>query len=228
MVTRNTLEIPKSLARLRWAATIRAGIDPEEFIPDALREASGVALSANALGGLNSLLTGLLPVGTVETATLTQVHKNKKRYRLGPNSIVPFQTVPQQVDYALRLGRVTMKRLPQVEAVFNFLPSNLVFQQLPFVIELRDVGDQTADTLIRHFLMGCWFADSVVKWDVTSARENAKSIQEAVVDVTNVITFDNSNAGNPTVSFATSLTSFLARNFLPEEAEDLISDLNIA
>lgn len=227
MPVRNQLQIPKTMARQRWAVSLKAGIDLEDALgisPDAAE----FALSAAAASGLlSNALSSLADVGTVESLDFVQNRKIKERYALGRNSLNSFQNIPQQVSNTLRLSRVVLKQLPQVEAVFNFLPSNLILQQLPFIIEIRDHGDGTGNTDIRHLCFGCWFTDSTVRYDVTS-KDDTRLIQSASVNVGSVLTFDQSNAGSATVQFAGSLVNALVLESLSEDSQDLISDLNIS
>ncbi len=219
------LKNPSTLAALKWAATIRAGIDPEEFIPDALREAEGAAISASMWAGGTDLFGMMKPVASVEEAILMQVRKNKKRIRLG--NLTAFQTVPQYIDYTLRLRRVVLRNLPEVEGFLNFLPNNLLFQQLPFIVQLQGMGNsRDSNSKVIHFCLGCWFGESSVKWDVVS-RDDSKLIQDCSVDVTSVLTFDASIQGDPKVQFASSLAAFIGRA-LPSSVEDTITDLNLA
>lgn len=227
MPIRNQLQIPNSSARQRWAATIRVGIDLEDALGIS-SEATDFALSAaGATGQISNLLASLREAGSIESFDFVQNRKIKERYALGKGSINAFQNIPQQVNYTLRLSRVVLKQLPEVEAVFNFLPSNLLLQQLPFIIELRDIGDGTPNTEIRHLCFGCWFTDSAVRYDVTS-KDDTKLIQNVSVSVNRVLTFDQSNGGSPVVQLGASLLNALVLKSLSEDTEDLINNLNIA
>lgn len=204
MPIRSALEIPKTKSRLRWAANLRVGIDLEEVAGLSSSSANAVLTGAAATGTLASLTSKMLDAGTIEGLDFSQTQKVKSRYALGPNPLVAFQTVQQQISYTLTLQRVVLKRIPEVEAVFNFLPSNLVLQQYPFIIELTDVGDGTAETEIKHFLFGCRFTESKVRYEAIKGTDS-RLIQNASIAVGRVLTFDQSNAGNPAVQFASGL-----------------------
>ncbi len=226
MPIRNQLQIPNSLARQRWAATLRVGIDLGDILGINSELEEGVLAGAAATGNIQGLLATLKEAGTIDSVDFIQNRKIKERYALGKGSLNSFQNIPQQVSNTLRLSRVVLKQLPEVEAAFNFLPSNLILQQFPFIIELRDVGDGTGNTDIRHFCFQCWFTDSTVKYDTVS-RDDSRLIQNATVNVGSVLTFDNSFAGSPVVQFSSSIAS-LVLGSLSEQAEDTINDLNIA
>lgn len=226
MAIRDQLQIPKSLARQRWAATLRVGIDLGDVLGVNSELGESVLAGAAATSNLQGLLATLKEAGTIDAVDFIQNRKIKERFALGKNSLNAFQNIPQQISNTLRLSRVVLKQLPEVEAAFNFLPSNLILQQLPFIIELRDVGDNTGDTDIRHFCFQCWFTDSTVRYDTTS-KEDTRLIQNATVNVGAVLTFDQSFAGNPVVQISSSVAS-LVLSSLSEQAEDYINDLNIA
>lgn len=226
MAIRNQLQIPNSLARQRWAATIRVGIDLGDILGINSELEEGVLAGAAATGNIQGLLATLKEAGTIDSVDFIQNRKIKERYALGKGSLNSFQNIPQQISNTLRLSRVVLKQLPEVEAAFNFLPSNLILQQFPFIIELRDIGDGTGNTDIRHFCFQCWFTDSTVKYDTVS-RDDTRLIQNATVNVGSVLTFDNSFAGNPVVQISSSIASLVVSS-LSEQAEDTIKDLNIA
>jgi len=226
MPIRDRLQIPNTAARQRWAATIKVGIDLEDVLGLSGDVADLALAGAAATGNLNGLLATLKEAGTIESVDFIQNRKIKERYALGKNSLNSFQNIPQQVSNTLRLSRVVLKRIPEVEAAFNFLPSNLILQQLPFIIELRDVGDNSGETDIRHLCFQCWFTDSTVRYDTTS-KDDTRLIQNATINVGSVLTFDQSFGGNPVVQAASALASIVVSS-LTEPAEDVIQDLNIA
>jgi len=224
MPLRTVREIPKTQARQRWAAIINVGLDLEDVLglPSGGTDVFLTGAAAANVGA--SLEKALLPVGTVESVDFQQRRAIKQRYAFNSNPLVAFQTVPQQVGYTVVLSRVCLKQLPEVEAVLNFLPSNLVLQQVPFILELKDVGDGTPNTEIRHLIFGCWFSDSKVHYDSTS-KDDTKLIQSATLTTGRVLTFDQSNAGNPAVSLASSVfTTLLSGN---EEVQNVIDKLQL-
>ncbi len=226
MTIRNQLQIPTALARQRWAATIKVGIDIGDVFGVDGDISQALLSGAAASGNLSNLLSTLKECGTIEGIDFVQNRKIKERFALGKGSLNSFQNIPQQISNTLRLSRVVLKQLPEVEAAFNFLPSNLILQQFPFIIELRDVGDGTGNTDIRHYCFQCWFTDSTVRYDTTS-KDDTRLIQNATINVGNVLTFDQSLGGSPVVQFSSSVAS-LVLSSLGEQAEDVINDLNIA
>jgi hypothetical protein len=226
MPIRDRLQIPNTAARQRWAASLKVGVDLGDILGIDGELANLALTGAAATANIEGLLATLKDAGTIESVDFAQTRKIKERYALGKNSLNSFQNIPQTVNSTLRLSRVVLKQLPEVEAAFNFLPSNLVLQQFPFVIELHDVGDGSGDTDIRHFCFQCWFTDTAVRYDTTS-KDDTRLIQTATVNVGSVLTFDKSFAGNPVVQFASSVAS-LVLGSLDEQAEDVINDLNIS
>lgn len=225
MPLRTKLEFPKTEARQRWAATLKAGLDLEELLglPSA---GSDIVLSgAAAVGAVAAIESKLYDVGTVESVDFKQTRSIKERFAFGPDPLVSFQTVPQQVTYSLSLSRIVLRRLPQVEAFLNFLPSNLILQQAPFIIELRDAGDGTPESEIRHIIFGCWFADSSVRYDV-STKDDTRLIQTASVKTGRVLTFDPSAGGSPVATVGSNLVSALIAS--SEGAQTLIEDMGLS
>jgi hypothetical protein len=125
------------------------------------------------------------------------------------------------------LSRVVLKKLPEVEASFQFLPSNLLLQQLPFVIDIDDIGDEDIENRVRHIIFGCWFTDSAVRYDVTS-KDDTRLIQTATVRPGRVITFDPSFAGSPTTQLAGAAAGvlFQAIQSIPA-AQNLLEDFEL-
>jgi hypothetical protein len=199
MPIRTQLEIPKVEARHKWAINIRAAIDLESTlgIPNQATELAAIGSEAGLAGNAGSAggFTGLTDVGTIESIDVGQKREVTQRVGFNSNSLQPFQTVPHGSAFTLKLSRVVLKKLPEVEASFQFLPTNLLLQQLPFVIELVDVGDGDPSTFIRHLIYGCWFSESTVRYD--NSKDDTKLIQSATVIPGRVLTFDPSFAGSP-------------------------------
>jgi len=229
MPIRTKLEQPKTEGRQRWAITMLAGLDLEATlgIPPQVSDLAATtseAFAAGASGNVAGLGT-LKPVGTVQSLDLGQNRTITQRMGFNANPLQPFQTVPHGSLFTLKLSRVVLKKLPEVEASFQFLPSNLLLQQLPFVLDITDVGDiDDPSTYIRHVIYGCWFSDSAVKYDVTST-DDTRLIQSVTITPGRVLTFDPSFGGNPTVQaasaglgaiFSTLQDSDSARNLLED------------
>lgn len=212
-------ELPKTASRLKWAAKIKTGPDLSDIL--------GFTQSATELTtavASQLLVQQLVDVGSIESLEMTQSRALQERYAFGPNPHQPFQIVPLQVTVTLRLTKVMLKNLPLAEQLFSFAPSNLLNQQVPFIIYLNDVGaGDLGNTAVEHYLFGCWFADSVVKYDVTD-RSDQRLIQNATVKATRLLTLDHSAAGNPLTLVAQNVFgSILAQG----ENQNLIDDLEL-
>ncbi len=219
-------EFQKTFSREKWAIKIKAGPDVSDIIglnPDL---AGGVAATAAAGAGFSNLVANsLLDVGTIEKIGIKQIRSLKERYALGPNPHQPFQIVPQNVTTTISLSRVVLKRFPEVERTFNFLPQNLIFQQLPFLIELTDRGDDgdgDLSTAIQHFFTGCWFVDSNVEYSMAD-KGDQRVIQNVNIKVTRMLTFDQSLAGNPVAQGVSNIFGGVITNLIEGPViEDLI------
>ncbi len=226
------LEIPKVEARHKWAATMYAGLDLESALglPNQATDLAALGTSGAAfpsLGG-SSGVGKLLEVGSIEKVELGQKREVTQRTGFNANPLQPFQTVPHGVLFSLRLSRVVLKKLPEVEATFQFLPSNLLLQQLPFVIELRDVGDGDPANFVRHIIYGCWFTESSVTYDVIS-KDDTKLIQSATIMPGRVITLDPSFAGSPSVQAGSSIGGSLFQALQAnQQAQNLLEDFELA
>ena len=221
-------EIPKTRVRQRWAIKIKVGLD----IADVLGLDPAVVDTANTV---SQLVTSMLEdVGTVESLELVQNRNLLPRHAFGPNPQQAFQVIPQNQTVTLRMSKAVLKDLPKAEKIFSFAPSNLILQQLPFVLQITDVGgsgndnsdttgDNFNDTAIRHFIYGCWFADSSVKWDVTS-RDDQRTIQTATIKAGRIFTLDPTLAGSP----AASLTRTVFGGVLASQgAQNALDDFNL-
>jgi len=206
MPVRTKLAQPKTEGRQRWAITLLAGLDLESTlgIPNQISDLAATGAEAFRAGDAGNVagLGTLKEVGTVQNLDLGQNRDITQRMGFNQNSLQPFQTVPHGSLFSLKLSRVILKKLPEVEASFQFLPSNLLLQQLPFVLDITDLGDiDDPSTYVRHVIYGCWFSESSVKYDVTST-DDTRLIQSVSIIPGRVLTFDPSFAGNPTVQAA--------------------------
>ncbi len=195
MAVRNTPGAPRVGARQRWAASLKAGPDLEYLLGIPSGTTDLFAGGAAASGKIASLVSALKDVATVESVDFPQARGVKERYAFGINPLEPFQNVPQQVSRSLKMNRILLKKLPDVERIFSFGPANILNQQVPFLIQLLDNGDGTPETQIRHLLFGCWFQETSVRYDVVS-KDDTRLIQTATIKVGRVITFDPSVAGS--------------------------------
>ena len=208
-------EIPKTLARLKWAIKIMAGPDPSEIL--------GLGQTSFELAAsYTSLFEQLVEVGTVESLEIVQNKTLKERFAFGPNPLQPFQVVPQSLSVTLRMTKVMLKALPRAEQLFNFFPSNLVFQQLPFIIHLQDRGDSSdsGKSSVHHFLSGCWFQDSTIKYDVV-AREDTRLIQAVTVKCARMFTLDDSIQGSRAQGVSTVIGGVVSASGAQEVIDDL-------
>jgi hypothetical protein len=232
MPIRTQLEIPKTESRHRWNFNIRAGLDLESTlgIPNQATELAAIGSEAGIGGSLTSTLGGLVgltEVGTVESVDIGQKRDVTQRIGFNSNPLQPFQTVPHGSIFTLKLSRVVLKKLPEVEASFQFLPSNLLLQQLPFVIEMVDAGDGDPSTFIRHIIYGCWFTESQVRYDVVS-KDDTRLIQNATIIPGRVLTFDPSFAGSPAVQGISALSGIAFQAIQSNEAaKNLLEDFEL-
>jgi hypothetical protein len=216
---RQDTAIPKTLARLRWAVKLKVGLDVSDI--------AGLSPSTvDAAASLTQLVTNnLKDVGSVEEIELTQNRTIEERYAFNSNPLEPFQTVPMRLGRALKLSGVKLKAMSEAESVFNWFPNNLVFQQMPFVLQIIDAGDtDKQNTLVQHYIFNCWFADSSVKWSTTDTRDQ-RLIQTVNVKCGRILTLDGSNGGNAIVQTLESLSSGITA--IPQ-AQSLINNLGLS
>lgn len=211
-------EQPQVQARLRGAIRIKAGPD----ITDVLGLDSGIANASVA----SSLIVGQLQdIGSIESLDLVQNRDLRPRYAFGPNPQQPFQVIPFGQKLTLTASRVVLKNLSVAERVFNFAPSNLIFQQVPFTIMVRDIGDpKKPETEVVHYIFGCWFGQSTVKYDVLS-KDDQRLINNVTITCGRILTFDNSIAG----SQATTATRDIFSGVMAiDSVQNLIEDFPLA
>lgn len=188
-------EQPLVATRLRGAIKIKVGPD----LTDILGLDPTAVDAAVASKAVDAALT---EVGTIESLDFVQSREVRARYAFGPTPQQAFQVVPLNQKITLRASRVVLKSLQKAEAVFNFLPSNLIFQQIPFVIQIDDIGDPAnPETRVTHILYGCWFTSSTVKYDVMD-KNDQRLIQSVDITAARVFTLDGSNAGSTTAQIA--------------------------
>lgn len=179
-------EIPQTQSRLKWQATIHAGPDTSEIL--------GLGKNSNTSQVLSQLVTGSSTqlIGAIENLEIVQTRTLVERYGFGPNPHQPFQVVPTSLSAALKLSKVVLFGQSTADKVFNFYPNNLLFQQLPFVIQ-ADLPGLSGGTSITHFFLGCWFIDSHVQFGVNSGSDQ-RLINTCNVKVTRQITLDGTGA----------------------------------
>lgn len=213
-------EVPVTLSRLKWAAKIKTGPDLTDILGFTQSATDLTVAAASQL-----LAQNLVDVGAVEELEVLQSKALMERYAFGPNPQQPFQIVPLQTTVTLRLSKVVLKSLPQAEKLFSFYPSNLLNQQMPFVIYLNDVGNPAdgGATACEHYFFGCWFADSAVKYG-TIEPGDSRLIQRATVKVTRMLTLDQSAAGSPT---AVALQNVFGGILAQGENQNLLDDLEL-
>ena len=218
-------EITKTAARTKWAIKLKVGPDLTDILGFNQSLTEVLIAGAQAAQSSNLIIGQLQDIGSVESIEIVQNRSLLERYAFGPNPGQPFQIAPQQVTVSLRLSKVILKKPSLAESVFNFFPNNLLFQQVPFVIYLRDIGsgNPADNTFIEHYFFGCWFADSTVTYDVTSKSDQIL-INNANVKVTRMLTLDPTNAGNPAAVIAkNAIQGILAVG----DAQNLLDDLEL-
>jgi hypothetical protein len=132
--------------------------------------------------------------------------------------------VPQRITRSLKLTHVKLKLPTEAEASINFMPNNLAFQQLPFIINIKDLGDRAKPEMcVDHYIFSCWFAESSVKWAV-SEKDDCRLVESVNVKVGRMLTIDNTNGGNPVVQAVSNLFSGVS---VLVQDQDLISGLRL-
>lgn len=213
-------EVPLTLSRLRWAIKLRVGLDTEDIL--------GLAQSASdlTLSAFSELVTqNLQDVGSVEQLEVIQNKSLVERRVFGANPVQAFQIVPQSLSVTLRASKVALKIFQKPEKDLNFYPTNLVHQQMPFLIQATDIGNPRdgGASLTEHFFFGCWFADTRMKWDVVD-KADQRLIQDATIKCARMFTLDQSNAGDPaTIALQNVFGGIIASG----ENQDLIDDLEL-
>lgn len=185
-------ELPNTLTRLKWQARIRVGIDTSGVLgltPD---------VQEGAVNFSQLLTSNLKDVGAVDSLEPIQTRTMTERFGFGPNPHQAFEVVPTSLSVVLKLNKIVLFNLPDAEKIFNFYPSNLLFQQLPFILQvdapsLPGPAGTPASPQITHFFLGCWFADTSVRFS-SSEKEDQRLIQTATVKCARMITQDGSNA----------------------------------
>lgn len=189
-------ELPSTLTRLQWQAKIRVGIDTAAVL--GLTQAA-TDLAANA----SQLLTAnMKTVGAVESLEPVQSRGQVERFGFGPNPYQPFEIAPMGVSVVLKMTKAVFFNLPDAERIFNFYPSNLLYQQLPFILQVdapaqNNQSGGPASPPLTHLFLGCWFAETSVRYSVTE-KDNQRMIQSATVRCASMVTFDGSLASGIT------------------------------
>jgi hypothetical protein len=192
-------EFPNTLTRLKWQAKIRVGIDTSGVLglsPDLVQD--GVVATSQLL------TNNLKDVGAVESLEVLQTRTMLDRFGFGPNPLQSFEIVPTGITVVLKLSKAVLFNLPEAEALFNFYPSNLLYQQLPFILQvdspsLQGPAGTPASPRLTHFFLGCWFTDTSVRYSTTE-RDDQRLIQSASVKCARIVTQDGSNASSFTAS----------------------------
>ena len=201
-------EIPSTANRLKWQAKIRVGIDTSGVLGLSPEVTDGVV-------NFSQLLTNnLKDVGSVESLEVIQTRQMTERFGFGPNTAQPFEVVPTNIMVTLKLSKAVLFNLPDAEKIFNFYPNNLLFQQLPFILQVDAPGKNNPDGTpasphLTHYFLGCWFTTSSVRYSTTE-KDDQRLIQSADVKCSRIVTQDESLAASP----AASATSFLVGGVL--------------
>lgn len=92
-----------------------------------------------------------------------------------------------------------LNRVPYAEATFNFLPSSLIFQQYPFIIQINDLGiPSDPATFVTRIFYGCWFSSDTITYGVSeSQKEDQRLISSVDITCTRMVVLDNSQGGDP-------------------------------
>ena len=189
-------ELPQTGTRLKWQATISAGPDISEILginQNSTFGELGAAYTSRLISGLGKLQT----IAAVEHLEFLQTRTFVERYGFGPNPHEPFQIVPTSYSSSLKLDKVLLFNVGVAEQVFNFSPNNLLFQQLPFVIQVA-LPPGTNGRTITHYFIGCWFVDSHLSFSTTDADQ--RLVQSMNVKVTKTLTLDGTSASIDSVA----------------------------
>ena len=193
-------EITRTLTRQKWQAKIRASIDPSQVLgltPEVI---------GNATAFSQVVTNNLKDIGAIETLEVLQTRTLVERLGFGPNPTQAFEIVPTSLSVGLKASKSVLYNLSEAESVFNFYPSNLLFQQMPFIIQVdlpslpaRDSAP--ASPPVTHFFLGCWFINSNLRFSVTD-REDQKLIQSCDIKCARMVTQDSSNASSTAAGIA--------------------------
>jgi hypothetical protein len=204
-------------------------LDLEEYLGTGV--SPFVLQATQALQQGNFLTNNLIQVGSIHELDFVARRGNTRRYAFNKNCFVAFQVTPGPVTYDVTANRVMLKRFEPTEQLFNFLPSDLILQAMPFILRLYDAGDATPDTEVQRYIFGCWFRNSRVHYDATS-RDDVKMIQSIEIDCGQVLTIDPSNGGQPSVQVfngvAQMLSNFAASQLGRNVPDTLISGLSFS
>jgi hypothetical protein len=196
-------EIPSTNNRLKWQAKIRVGIDVNGVLGLTPEVQDGVV-------NFSQLVTNnLKDIGSVESLEVVQTRTMIERHGFGPNPLQAFEVVPTVIGVVLKMNKAVLFNLPEAESVFNFYPSNLLFQQLPFILQVDAPGKVNPDGTpasphLTHYFLGCWFTNTSVRYSTTE-KEDQRLIQTADVRCARMITQDGSAASSLVANAAASV-----------------------
>lgn len=196
-------EIPSTVNRLKWQAKIRVGIDPSGILGLTPDVQDGVVNFTQAVAN------NLVDVGSVESLEVLQIRTMVGRRAFGPNPLQDFEEVPVGIDVVLKLSKAVLFNMSEAESVFNFYPNNLLYQQLPFILQVdlpgRDgLNGSPASPHITHYFLGCWFTNTSVRYSSTE-KDDQRLIQAADVKCARMITQDSSSASSTAANAASAL-----------------------
>ncbi len=220
-------EQTKTLTRLRGAIKIKASPDVTDILGlDSGLADVGAVDDTEGSNSVTQILSGeSVEVGSIESLDIVQARESTVRYAFNANPQQGFQVVPRNHKVSLKATRVVLKKLGRAEKVFNFMPSNLVFQQIPFIIQVDDIGDPTDETTrVTHIFYGCWFVNSTVKYDVTSDQDQ-RLIQNVDIVCSRVLTLDGSDAGSGGATTARAVFSGIGST---ETAQTVLKNVPLA
>jgi len=131
---------------------------------------------------------------------IVQTRNMIERFGFGPNPLQPFEVVPIGVSVTLKLTKAVLFNLQDAEQTFNFYPNNILYQQLPFIIQVDAPGKPAQDGSpasphLTHYFLGCWFTNTSVRYSMTD-KDDQRLIQTADVKCSRMITQDSSSASS--------------------------------
>lgn len=142
---------------------------------------------------------GLTSIGTIEHLEVTQTRTIRLRYGFNSNPYEAYQSIPAQMKVSLRGDRVVLKKVQAAEELFSFLSPSLMFQKLPFIIQIEEIGDPgDPSTFVTRIFYGCWFDADAIKYGVSeSHKEDQRLISNVSITAARMLVLNTSAAGTP-------------------------------
>ena len=200
-------EKPQTTGRLKRLSRVLVG-------PDLTDQIGASNVATNAAFVLSQLATETLTeVGSIENMELVQQRVSKEFYGFNEDPTQPFKIAALGTKATLKIRNIMLNTLSPGEAYFNFLPNNLVHQQIPFIIQHVGVANKPvsgkvgSEDNITTFYFNCYFTDLNVVYD--SMASGQKLIKTANIRAGRSITLDGTLGGSPGALVAQTSVSLL-------------------